>query len=300
MGYELSCNSGGSNTGMPKCRGDYGRVLFHILCPPDQEIDTEANALLEATWTALLENDEPTRCYPLPPYFMYTPSREDAVYEQGHYGKKIFVREGYPDGIVMYESLPTCYIKKLETFNGQNWTAYAVTEKGYILGWSEDGTKFQAFDVFFQLEADKPATADETRKTPIRLYETESWQWQKYGVAIDPTSESTSWNPRELEGLQDVTVSVVTSSATELVVDVKTDCDEIGVTDLVLGDFTLVDDAAGAESIVSATESTTVDGRYTLDVTTLGADDYLINLKEPSAMTTNGYQTGSAATFTIS
>ena len=299
MGYELTCNSGGANTGMPKCRGDYGRVIFHIICPPGHTIDTEANALLEATWTTLIENDESTRAYPLPEYFKYTPAREDAVYEQGDFGKKIFIREGYADGTAMYENAPPCFKQKLNAFNKQNWTAYEVTEKGYILGYSVAGTLFQAFDIDYQTEADKPATGEETRKTPVKIYCNTPSQWEEYGVAIYPPGESSAWNPRELEGLLDANVTVVSSTATSLVVDVKTDCDETAVTDLVVADFLLQDDTPSTETVNSATESTTIDGRYTLDVTTLGADDYTINLKEPSAMTTNGFQHGDDASFEI-
>jgi hypothetical protein len=83
-----------------------------------------------------------------------------------------------------------------------------------------------------------------------------------------------------------------------VVVTIAGKCDGQVITGLVVGDFVLVDDAAGAESINSVTESP--DGTYTLDVTTLGADDYILNLKSPSAQTTGGYESTGSVTFTVS
>jgi len=300
MGYEITCNSGGANTRLPKCKGDYGRVLFHILVPPDFEIADQSTAETQSTWQDLIEDTLSDRGYPLPKYFMYSPSREDHLYEQGHYGDKISIKEGDPDGIAMYENLPICFAKKLRQFNGQEWKAYAVTEEGFILGKSSDGTKFEPMSVFFFCEPDKPATSEESRKTPIRIYETDSREWMDYGVVIQPTALSSSaWNPADLEGLLDVNVTIVSSSSTEVVCDVKSTCDLTPVTSLVLADFLLKDDADGSETINSVTESTSVDGRYTLDVSTLGADGYVLNLKPPASMTTEGYAGGDDATFTV-
>lgn len=286
---------------MPKCRGEYGRTRNFILVPPDAEIDTEANALLESTWTGNIEADEASRWYPLPVFFRYEPSREDHVYTQGDFGDKYSVREGYADGVAYYLNPSICFQKKLRDFNGQAWKAYEVTEKGFIKGWSQDGTKMLPFTMFFNVEAETPATGEEGRLMKIRVYPTESYEWEEYGVVIDPINDAIStWDPRDLEGLLDATVEVYSSSSTELVVDVQTYCDDTPVTGLVVTDFVLQDDTPETETINSATESSTVDGRYTLDVTTLGDDNYTINLKEPSAMTTDGYQAGTAASFTIS
>lgn len=286
---------------MPKCGGNYGRTIFWILVPPSAEIADETTALLEATWQTGIENDESSRWYPLPKFYRYTESREDHVYTQGDFNQKFSVREGYGDGIAAYLNPPICFQKKIRDFNDQTWKGYRVTEKGYILGTSSDGAKFEPFNIFFYAEEEMPATADEGRLMQIRVYATEAYQWEDNGVVIDPVNDAVStWDPRKLEGLLDVTVEVVSSSATSLVVDVQSYCDDTPVTGLVVADFVLVDDAGGSETINSVTESTSVDGRYTLDVTTLTADDYEINLQEPADMTTDGYQTGSVAEFTIS
>lgn len=300
MAYEITCNTGGANTAMPKCGGNYGRPIFPILTPPDGSIDTETNALLQATWRTGIENDESSRWYPWPKFYRYTPSREDHVYSQGDFNDKISVREGYGDGIAVYANPPICFQKKLRKFNNQTWKAYWVTDKGYILGTSSDGVKFEPLSVFVHVEEEMPPTADEVRLMQIRIYNTEAYEWEDNGVVIDPRNDAVStWDPRELEGLLDVTVEISTSSATSVVVDVQSYCDDTPVTGLVLADWTLIDSAGNTETINSSTESTTVDGRYTLDVSTLMADTYDLNLLQPSAMTTEGYQTGSVAQFTV-
>jgi len=301
MGYETTCNTGGANSGLPKCRGNYGRDAYFILVPPGTEIDTEANALLQATWLTKIKADESVRWFPLPKLFRYEPTTGDHLYTEGDFNDKYSVKEGAPDGVAHYINLPICFAKKLRTFNNQEWDAYVVTDKGYLRGWTQDEVIFKPFSIFLHVEEDIEPTAEEGRLTPVRIYKNEPFQWNEYGVVLNPIKDAlASWDPRLLAGLLDVNVTVVTSSATELVVDVKTDCDLTGVTGLVLADFLLVDDESGSETINGATESSSIAGRYTLDVSTLGADDYLINLKEPADMTTFGYQAGSAATFTVS
>lgn len=298
MGYEITCNTGGSNTGRPKCRGNYGRDYFYILVPPSAEIADQSTAETESTWTDAIENDEASRWYPLPPFYRYEPSREDFVYSQGDFGKKVPVRAGHPDGIAYYERLPICFTKSLRDFNDQVWKAYVVTEEGYIKGYSEAGTKFEPMNVFVHFEEEMPATADEVSLVKLRIYLTEAWQWHDYGAVIYPPGAATSWDPRDLEGLLDVDVTINSSAADSLVVDVAATCDDQAITGLVAADFTVLDGSDETQAIDSVTESSTVDGRYTLTPSTTFAAG-TVNLKEPSAMTTDGYQTGSAASLTI-
>jgi hypothetical protein len=301
MGYTQTCSTGGANTGLPKCRGDYGRDSFPIIVPRGAEIDTEANSLLLATWQGKFELDESTRWYALPKFFRYLPSREDHVYTQGDFNEKFSVREGYGDGVASYLNPAICFQKKLKEFNNQTWDFYWVTDKGYIRGWSQDGVILKPFSGFFHVEEEMPATADEGRLMQIRIYNTEAYQWEEYGEVINPIDDATAtWDPRELEGLLDATCEVFgTPSGTEIVVDVQTYCDDTGISDLVYTDF--VCEKAGVDYAISASaESSTVAGRYTLTVSTLLAEDYTVNLNEPAAMTTDGYQPGAADSFTIS
>ena len=301
MGYVITCNEGGANSGLPKCKGNYGRIQGYILVPPGAEIDTEANALLEASWTAKIDADEANRWYPWPKFFRYEPSREDHIYTVGDFNDKYSVADGDADGMASYLNIPSCFAQKLRAFNNQEWKAYAVTNKGFLRGWTQDGVKFKPYSMFVHVEADIEQTKEEGRLTPIRIYMKEAFEWNEYGVALDPKNDAiASWDPRLLEGLLDADVKIVgVPTGTELVVDVKTECDATPVTGLVVTDFLLQDDTPTVESITSATESTTVAGRYTLDVTTILTDTYTINLKEPSAMTTDGYQRGADATFDI-
>ena len=115
MGYQITCNTDTSQSGAPVCKGNYGRDKFAILVPPSVTIDTEANALLEATWLTGIEAATSTRFYPFHPFFRYAPTREDHVYSQGDNGERISVRQGQPDGKVIYDNLSVCFIRKLRT-----------------------------------------------------------------------------------------------------------------------------------------------------------------------------------------
>lgn len=300
MGYESTCNTGGANSGMPKCRGNYGRDAYFMLVPPGTEIDTEAAALLQATYLAMIKADESTRAYPLPKFFRYEPTSDEHAYTEGDFNDKYSIKEGSPDGMASYINIPICFAKKLRTFNNQDWDAYVFTDKGYLRGWSQDETKFLPFSIFLHVEEDIEATKEEGRLTPVRIYKNEPYQWNEYGVVLNPIKDAlATWDPRLLTGLLDANVTIVSSSDTTLVINVKTDCDLTGVTGLVKEDFLLQDDTPSVEAIVTSVESTSIAGQYTLDVTTLSADDYTLNLKEPADMTTAGYQGGSDATFTI-
>lgn len=301
MGYEVTCNAGGSNSGLPKCRGNYGRDAYFMLVPPGAEIDTEANALLEATYTAKIKADESIRWYPWPKFFRYEPTREEHLYTEGDFNDKYPVSDGNADGMASYLNIPICFAKKLREFNNQEWKAYVITDKGFIRGWTQDGVKFLPYSIFVHVEPDVEATKEEGRLTPVRIYKKEAFEWNEYGVVLNPVDDALStWDPRLLAGLLDANVTVVSSSSTEVVIDVKTDCDLTGVTGLVKDDLLLQDDTPSTETIITSTESTSIAGRYTLDVTTLSADNYTINLKEPVDMTTAGYQGGDDATFVVS
>jgi hypothetical protein len=90
-----------------------------------------------------------------------------------------------------------------------------------------------------------------------------------------------TWNVRSLDGLTPVTLDQFgAATATEIVIDVFSDCDggcELPISGLVTADFSI----SGAGTITSATESGTIDGRYTL-VTVGATDSTVISLVDPT------------------
>jgi hypothetical protein len=264
--------------------------------PSTFNIATEAAAMTAAAWTAKIKAALTSRIYPFPKFFKFVPSQAEYVYAQSDFGDQSPVRPGYPSGIAHYQNLSPCFRRKLASFNDQDWKAYWVTEFGYIRGKSTDGTKFEPLSLFYNLENDMPAVGDEPRMTPIRIFNKDVAEWNEYGAVIKPIA----FDARELAGLLDVTITVVTSAASLVVVDVKASCSDTAIAGLVVTDFVIVDDAGGAEALASATESTTIPGRYSLALTApMGADTYFVNLNTPATMTTLGYESEASDTFTI-
>ena len=85
----------------------------------------------------------------------------------------------------------------------------------------------------------------------------------------------------------------------EIIVDVKTDLNDVGVTGFAVADFLFYktsDDSAQTPD--SMTESSTVAGRYTF-VFTAAVTGY-VTLKAPSAASKKGYESTGSVAFTIS
>jgi hypothetical protein len=297
MGYTEICSTGGANTHTPKCQGNYGRDIFPIIVPATFSIATESTAMTAAAWTAPIKAALTSRIYPFPKFFKFAPSQAEYVYAQSDFGDQSPVRPGYPSGIAHYQNLSPCFRRKLAAFNDQDWRVYWVTEFGYIRGKSTDGIKFEPFKLFYNVENDMPAVGDEPRLTPIRIFNKDVSEWNEYGAVIKPTA----FDARELAGLLDVMVTVFTSAASLIVVDVQAACSDTAIAGLVVADFVVYDSILASKAITSATESTTIPGRYSLAMTApLGAATYTVNLKTPANMTTLGYESDAAASFTIS
>jgi hypothetical protein len=296
MGYVEVCSTGGANTHAPKCQGNYGRDIFPIIVPATFSIATEATAMTAAAWTAPIKAALTSRIYPFPKFFKFVPSQAEYVYAQSDFGDQSPVRPGYPSGIAHYQNLSPCFRRKLAAFNDQDWRVYWVTEFGFIRGKSTNGTLFEPFKLFYNVENDMPAVGDEPRMTPIRIFNKDVTEWNEYGAVIKPTA----FDARDLAGLLDVTVAVFSSAAALVVVDVQASCSDTPIAGLVVGDFVVYNSALAAQPLTSATESSTIPGRYSLVITTpLGAGTYTVNLKTPAAMTTLGYESEAAISFII-
>lgn len=101
-------------------------------------------------------------------------------------------------------------------------------------------------------------------------------------ISLNSAQAEMSWNVKTLDGLTPVTlIQNGIASATEVVVDVYSDCDggcELPVTGLVTTDFSI----SGAGSITSVAESETVDGQYTITTTLVTSATVITLVAAPS------------------
>jgi hypothetical protein len=297
MSYNvLSCGTNTANTGRGQCVDPFAVAHKIILVPQGTEIDTEANAKLQATWITLINESKNERGYVLPRIFRIEPAQDDPIYEAGAKGMQEFVREGKKTVKYSLENIPLCEHKKLRTLNNQRWAMFVITDNGSIRGKSIDGTKFLPVPLnLFRVENRKESDGEAMERTMVMI----EWQnpndWDDYGVYVTPTA----FDPRELNGILDVTIGAASAiSVAGFTFSVAGACDSVAIEGLVAGDFTLLDSTGATVSITSVTESATVAGTYVL-AATLSAGTYSFNMKQQPGMTTNGYESTGAISVTL-
>jgi len=290
MAYnDISCVSTLGVTGLASCMEKLGHDAMLIFTTLDFSFASESSAETEADWQTGIDAET---VFPFPQFDEIEPALEDDVGQDFPTGVKLFVREGKYGGIGRFET-SICNLARLRTFNEAIGRAFIVTANNKIFGTSPDGAIFKGFKLS-QFHISKLGSTDGSTNRMVEL----KYQFKQPSEMADyPAVPQTTWDPLDLVGLYAVTVTISASSSTEVTCAVTKDCDGTAITGLVVADFLLIDDADGAEVINSATDNE--DGTYTLDVETLGADDYILNLNEPADQTTGGYKAGTAATFTV-
>jgi len=261
MNYNvIDCGVERGNTGLPNCFEDFGGWKKIVIGPADTEIDTKANAMLEATWIALANSAKVTRVFPMPMNFIVEEAGEELIIETGTFGDKRMVREGKEGIKIMLDRIALYLHKKLRTHNGANSLGFAiVTENGYIIGRSEDDVKFQFIPLsWFHVDKMTKPLGDSFSKTPINL-EWDAKYINDQGVAIKPTA----FDPMLLDGVLDVSITGALG-ATGATITVKGAVDGIGIVGLVGANFNLYADAAPtvAKTVTLGTDN--LDGTYDL------------------------------------
>lgn len=298
MSYnQNSCGTTTANTGRGQCVDDASYPFKLIIVPQGKEIDTEANAKLLATWLGLINESEADRARVLPRIFKLEPSQDDPVYETGVANTKEFVREGVKSIKYSLENIPLCEHRKLRTMNGQKWAMFIVMSNGSIRGKSLDGIKFQSIPLsLFRIENRKETDGETLERTMITIEWQNPSDWDDKGVFVTPTA----FDPRDLNGILDVTISVATGISTAgFTFSVAGACDSVPIEELVKADFQLLDATGDVITITSITESPSVPGTYAL-VATMAAETHSFNLLNQPGMTTKGYESTGAISVVVS
>lgn len=296
--YAITCDTLIKNTGNSDCSVLYGYDKKHILVPRGTEIADADTAALLATWTTGINAASSSRYRPLMSSWRIEPTQDEPVFQPGAEGAEEYLyTNANKDTFYLQGSRITPVLNSnYQSLNNGQWAAYIVTSNGYIKGKSIDGTKFLPIDVDFRMLPQRKATDSEGPELAYTVRMDSTDDWNLYGAAIKPSS----WNPlTDLEGLLDVDLSISgTPTSTEIIVDINTNLNDVGVTGFAVADFLFYktsDDTVQTPD--SMTESTTVDGRYTFVFTALVSG--YVTLKAPSAASQQGYESTGSVTFTI-
>ena len=292
MAYnDISCVTSLGNTGLAQCLDNLEYDARLIFTTDSFEFASEADAQDQTKYEDAINAGT---MFPMPIFDEVEPAIEDDVEQELATGITLFVREGKYGGIGRFQ-LALCNLAKLRTFNEVLGRAFIVTGNGKIYGTSPDGTKFKGFKLSkFHISGLKGSDGSTVRFVELR------YQFKNINEMADfPAVPELTWDPLDLLGVVDVTVSVSSSSSSEVVLSLARTCDNEAVTGLVEADFTILD-SGSSEQLPANSFADNGDGTYTFGFSpVLGADTYSANLKAPSAQTTGGYESTAAAAFTI-
>ena len=288
-----SCVASLGNTGLSNCLDDLGADSMLIWTTESFEFANYAAALVESNW---LDAINAKTAYPFPIFDYVEPNIEDDVKQDLPSGTSLFVREGKYGGKGMVQ-VALCNLPKLRTFNEVQGRAFIVTADGQVYGTSPDGAKFKGFKLSeFHVSMLKGTDGTTKRMVEVDYQFKLTTEMADYGAV--PTL---TWDPLNLTGIVDCTLTVTSSAEGSVVVNVTRDCDGQAVTGLVVGDFTILASDGTTEMLPGDGFAENGSGTYTFTFTTpvLPADTYSVNLADPADQTTGQYEGGSAASFTI-
>lgn len=275
-----------------------GRIIKMVLTPTDFTFSTQSEAETETNWQDAIEAVS-SRIYPLPFVWENEDQSEDAVYQDFTSGSSLKVRDGrYAERMQLYISVAD--MVKLASFKNKSWRAFEVDENGNILGTSPDGTIFKGFEVdVFDVEKMMRTAGDANRMVPIYVKYREPSEWTDYGVALQPLELSTdAWDPRDLDALTDVELSVVSSTTAKVVVKAEAYLKGVLIEGLsATSDWEITDDAGDAVSVSAVTDNG--DGTYDISAT-LTAGTYNVDLADPATLGIDGYESTGSKEFTTS
>jgi hypothetical protein len=299
MAYnELTCGTNAGNTGLQNCNENFGQWQKIILCNDDFEIDTQANAILEATWTTAINAAQATRIYPLFDHFNAEPEQEERISEEGWAGFSETVREGKDKISFIFKNISFYNHKELRKhLNRTNLAIYIVTAQGYILGRSVDETKFLPLKLSdFYPNKRTISDGDTIDRSGVYVEFLDAKQWNDDGVWVKPTA----FDPLLLEGIKDCAVSIASETATGGTVTVQGASDGVGVVGLVSANFRLYADSA-PDTPIAVTATDNSDGTYDCTWSTISGAHTITLFDQPIG--TSGYEASpyanGSASFTI-
>lgn len=298
---EYNCSQDLENLGNLKCQSLWGIERRLILCLRTKSDGTNnefatVSAFTKSALQAKFDNtDSLNRYYPTKEISNVEPTVGDPVAPTDDYGKIFFQRYGIISRKAMGWGWTNKYIAKLSSFNNnEDLAAFPVFSNGCIGYLTDAETELKVMPIPLKgFMATPMIDGDKVHKCSL------SYQFDLEGNennllrvidAKDLDFEALSAN--DVYALDDVTLTVSAPTVAGFTITAKImGRDELPLRGLVVADLVLTDDADGAETITTLTETATP-GVYTA-AATLTADGYkLTGSKKKYSFNT--------ATFTVS
>ncbi len=286
-----NCATNLGNNSKTNCTLSAGQVVGMWL----DELETGvsfANAELQDTWTTKINATRGSRMFVLTPNMPDDATRnvEESVIRVGSTGKRRKARNGKADYVFGFGEPTDCQIAYLKSFDGAKGYAYFITKNEMIKA-GDNGTNLipQEVEIYVD-EVMSPESEDEIWMLNVRVFITPTSDY--FTKTIAPYNATIPWRVTQIDGIKDVTLDVVSSSAgsTNVVVDVVGTCDQEEIIDLVTpADFIIENVSTGA--LIVPTVLARVGNTYTLTASVVVATDYYIYRKTADEATDKGYET---------
>ena len=299
MALGCKCNSGLSNTGQPNCI-TLQSVTSRLILVPLKDATGALNKVsltTNPTWSSLFtELDATKRWYPLPVFENVEMAKADSTFEEAPSGRKVFIKSGKRSFAGELWSQSPTFLAKLQSNRCSDFGFYIVDVNGSLVG-SKVGNDLYPIPVDNESFEAKLMFATDSSIQKIML----SFDWYRLfdeSTLWLVTQSDANFDFNNVDGLLDVNLTKVSSTATSIVVNAKLDygsgANQIAVKGLVLANFALTNATTGATIVINTvTESTAVEGQYTLAIanTAVGTS---VKLK---VLSTSNYE--GVATITI-
>lgn len=273
---------------------DLGRTIKIILTKSDFQFADQTTAETQTNWQTAINEEN---IFVLPYIYENEDMSEESVMQDFAGGDSLKVRDGsYAEKGKLHLSVSD--MRKLGTYKNKTWRMFKVDENGNIEGTSPDNTVFKGKELTtFEVEKMNLTVGDVKRMVGIYYKEREVSEWTEKGVALRPLKLTTdAWDPRDLDGLTDVELTVVSSSATKIVVSAEAYLKGVALSGFDQITDWVVKNTSGVSQSITVTDNN--DGTYDLDGTGF-ATDFTVNLGEPEDLSQDGYKSTGAKTITV-
>jgi hypothetical protein len=294
MAYNaLNASANPSNVGQKYApKEDLGRTLKLMLTPKSFQFATQTLAETESEYQDAFEQIS-DRCFMLPYIYENEDTTEEEVNQDFPGGDSLNVRQGrYASKDKLYLSVSD--MKKMASFNDKEWRIIKIDANGNILGTSSDDIVFKGFELtMFKVGKMNQTIGDVKRLVPISYKEREPDEWTDRAVVLQPLKlDSSPWDPRDLDGLTDIELTVNTATATNINVTATAYLKGVPISGFdAVGDWILT----AAQTITDVTDNN--DGTY--DLTGVGLVTGTLDLAASADLSIDGYESRGSQTVTI-
>lgn len=145
----INCGTSVSNTGVTNCSYDPANFEGVILLPKGKTLTKSEVAAINATITALIENDNKAlRAYPIQRFEGCELKNTESTYRESGYGVSSKTRQGKYGFVFEYRDGATGLHKQLSSFDGKQGEFDAIfmdAKNNGLAGMSKDGVTFKGF-----------------------------------------------------------------------------------------------------------------------------------------------------------